>query len=89
MNAFIEFVGAFEYEYEALGRVAPTGTTDTAAWLAQDKRKILLGKYASRNLQKDYEAETTTTERATITFTETITKLKARYLPTRNTTLAN
>ena len=52
-DAFTEFVGSFTYEYEALGRVAPAGTADVEAWLELDKRKILLSRCASRNLQKD------------------------------------
>ena len=88
-DAFTEFAASFDYEYEALGRAAPAGTADPGGWLELDKRRILLGRCASRNLQKDFEAETTAAERSTITFTQTIAKLKARYLPTRNTTLAN
>ena len=88
-DAFVEFIEAFAYEYEAIAKQPPAGTADTAAWFEQDKRKQLLGRYASRNMQKDFENETTQAERTTITYTDTVTKLKARYKPTQNTTLAN
>ena len=89
-DAFCEFIDAFKYEYEALpGRTAPTGTVDTAAWTEQDKRKQLLGRFASRNLQKDFEDEVVERERSTISFTDTVKKLKDRYQPTQNKTLAN
>ena len=88
-EAFIEFIDAFEYEYEAIAKPAPTGTEDAAAWTLLDKRRQLLGRFATRNLQKDFEDETTSTERTTITFDDAVTKLKARYLPTQNKTLAN
>ena len=88
-DAFADFVDSFAYEYEALGRVPPTGTPDAAAWTNLDKRKQFLGRYASRQLQLDFEAETTTAERAGITFDDMVTKLKARYKPTQNTTMLN
>ena len=87
-DAFTDFIDSFAYEYEALSRVPPTGTTDVPAWMEQDKRKQLLEKYASRQLQLDFEAETNATERTNITFTD-VTKLKARYEPTQNTTMMN
>lgn len=52
-DAFVDFLGSFAYEYEVLAKQPPTGTTDTAAWTQQDKRKYLLGRFASRNLQLD------------------------------------
>ena len=89
-DAFCEFIDAFAYEYEALpGRTPPTGTTDTAAWTELDKRKQLLGRFASRNLQKDFEDEVDEAERPNITFKDTVKKLKDRYQPTQNKTLAN
>ena len=88
-ESFIEFIESFEYEYEAIAKQPPAGTTDIPGWTALDKRKQFLGRYASRNLQKDYEDETTTAERTTMTFDDTVNKLKARYKPTQNTTLLN
>ena len=88
-DAFCEFIDRFAYAYEADAKPAPAGTDDTAAWTAIDKRKQFLGRYASWNLQKDFEDETTVTERSTITYTDMVTKLKARYKPSRNQTLAH
>ena len=87
--AFCDFVDSFAYEYEAIAKPAPAGTTDLAAWTAQDKRKQFLGRFASRNLQIDFENETTEAERSTITFNDAVKKLKDRYLPTQNKILSN
>ena len=88
-DAFVDFLGSFAYEYEVLAKQPPAGTTDLAAWTQQDKRKYLLGRFASRNLQLDFEAETTEAERSTISFDDTVKKLKERYKPTQNTTMNN
>ena len=56
-DKFCEFVDSFGYVYESLGRRAPTGTTDVPAWTELDKRRVFLGRCASRSLQLDYEDE--------------------------------
>ena len=53
-----------------------------AAWIERSKRKIFLGPFASRNLQKDYEDVVQTESRSTMTFTQLVTELKNRYRPT-------
>ena len=89
-DAFKEFIESFQYEYDAIAKDLPTGDAPTqAAWVEQNKRKIFLGRFASRNLQKDYEDAVTDGERSNITFTEMVSKLQARCRPTRNHTLAN
>ena len=88
-DAFSDFVDSFKYEYEAIAKPAPAGTADVAGWTALDKRKQFLGRFASRNLQIDYENETTENERAAITFDDMVKKLKDRYQPTQNKILAN
>ncbi len=77
-DAFSDFVEAYAYEYAAIAKPVPAGTQDIPAWTEQDKRKIFLGRFASRNLQRDFEDETEEAERTTITFTAAIAKLKAR-----------
>ena len=88
LDAFNDFLEALHYEYEAVAKSPPAGDGEDA-WIHQNKRKLFLGKYASRNLQKDYEAATTSTERTPMTFDTMVTKLKAYYEPTKNNTLAN
>ena len=73
-DAFCEFVDRFAYEYEAVAKLPPAGTEDVAAWTGVDKRKQLLGRYSSWNLQIDYEDETTVQEHSTITFTDAVKK---------------
>ena len=80
-DAFVDFIDALAYGYEAIAKQPPTGTPDAGAWTEQDKRKQILGRYASPNLQKEFEAETTTAEWMTITFSALVMKLKARYKP--------
>ena len=55
----------------------------------QNKRKIFLGQFASRNLKKDYEDVVQPESCSTMTFTQMVTELKNRYRPTQNHTLAN
>ena len=54
--AFCEFVEQFAYEYEALDKQPPKDLEPAAktAWVLQNKRKVFLGKFATRNLQKHF-----------------------------------
>ena len=53
-------------------------------------RKIFLGKYCSRSLQKEYEDCTPMTERSKMTYTWLVAKLKERFKSGSNTkVLAN
>ena len=88
-EAFTEFIDSFRYEYEAIAKAPPTGTADADAWIQQDRRKQFLGRFSSRNFQRDYEDETTVAERTTITFDQLVAKMKARYKPSQNVTLAH
>ena len=51
--------------------------------------KVFLSRYASRSFQKDYEDTVTPTERTNLKFKDLVKKMKTRYEPTRNYTLAN
>ena len=53
-----------------------------------EKRKIFLGGFASRNLQKEYEV-VPELQRAKISFNDMIKCLKTRFQTASNTTLAN
>ena len=48
-----------------------------------------MGRFTSRNFQKDYEEEVSLDQRGTITFDKMVDALKKRYKPTKNTTLSN
>jgi hypothetical protein len=50
---------------------------------------MLLGKFASRSLQRDFEDCVTADERDTITFTAAVERLRERYRPSKNTTISN
>ena len=52
-EAFCKFVEEFAYEYDAITKDPPKDL-DAAAkieWINPNKRKVFLGKFASRNLQ--------------------------------------
>ena len=56
-EAFSDFLDEFKYEYALLVKDPPKDQDDDAKtdWIAQNKQRIFLGKFASRNLQKDFE----------------------------------
>ena len=80
-EAFCDFLDEFKYEYAALAKDPPKDLDDAGkvAWTAQNKRKMFLGKFASRNLQKDYEEAVPAAQQDTITYDAMITLLKAHY----------
>ena len=90
-EASIEFVEEYTYEYDAIAKEPPKDLNDEqkVAWIAQNKRKVFLGKFASRNLQKTFEQAVTAAERATITYEDMVQKLKEHFEGGRNKTLAN
>ena len=91
-QAFDDFMLSFDYTYESIAKDPPstvTGDDAVKAWTEQNKRKVFLGKFASRNLQKEYEEITTETERATMTFKTMKEKFQQRFQLSNNSTLAN
>ena len=52
-------------------------------------RKVFLGKYAHRNLQKQYEDVTTEEERCTLTFPQMVEKFRTKFKLSSNVTLCN
>ena len=77
----------YAYEYEAITKQTPDGCADEEAWQAQNMRKQFVGKYASRNFQRDFEDTVPEASRRTLTFDEFMKKMSERYQPTKNTTL--
>ena len=90
-DAFSDFVEAYAYEYEATAKDPPAtlNAEEKVAWIEVNKRKLFLGRFASRNFQKDFEEVVLEADRSTITFTDMVDKIKEQYRPLRNTTLAN
>ncbi len=60
-DAFVEYVEAFQYEYDVIAKDPPSEVTDKDKWIKINKRKVFLGRYASRTFQKDYEDTVTPT----------------------------
>ena len=88
-DAFSNFVDSFGYEYEAIAKQPPSDEKEPEKWNDLNKRKQFLGKFSTRNFQKDFEDCTTPEERKTLTFSQMVIKIKERYKPTKNTTLSN
>ena len=57
--------------------------------MEQNKKKIFLGKFSSRNMQRAFEEVTTEEERSTTTFKDMVTKLNEHFKMGSNTTLSN
>ena len=91
LQAFGEFVDAYTYEYDAIAKDPPKEMNDgeKAAWIEQNKRKLFLGRFSSRNLQRTYESVTSETERSTLAFKDLVSKLNDHFKTGSNTTLAN
>ena len=90
-EAFSDFLDEFKYEYAALAKDPPKDldAPAKAAWVAQHKRKVFLGKFASRNLQKDFEEAVPKVQQETITYDAMVLLLKTHYDGGRNKTLSN
>ena len=90
-DAFVEFVDSFRYQYDAIAKDPPSdlNPAQKSAWIEQNMRKQFLGKFASRNFQKDYEDTFDETKRSNLAFSELVKEMKERYQPTQNKTLAN
>ena len=92
VEAFQEFVASYKYSYDALNREAPSSIKEDAAilnWRKKDRRKVFLGKYAHRNLQRLYEDATTEDERENMDFDAMVAIFLARFKLTTNLSLAN
>ena len=92
LEAFKEFVSQFGYSYDALSRDPPSTMREAAqitAWRTQDQRKVFLGKYCHRNMQKLYEELTTRDDRDNMTFNGMIRTFSDRFRLSTNLSLAN
>ena len=91
LEKFNDFVKSFAYSYEAIAKEPPAELTvaEKTQWIQKNKRRIFLGKFGSRNLQKELEEVSTADERLNMSFTEMTTKFRERFQLSSNTTLAN
>ena len=91
-SQFSEFCRSFGYSYDALNR-KPPGTENTqllkAAWIQQDKRRIFLGEFSSRNLQIEYEQATTEIQRQNMAYDDMVQIFEERFKLTSNITLTH
>ena len=91
-EAFNGFVDEFQYEYDAIAKDPPKELESSDAqeeWIQQNKRKIFLGRFASRNLQKEHEEVVPELQSAKMSFNDMIKCLQTRFKAASNTALAN
>ena len=91
LQSFNEFFSSFDYSYAAIAKDPPSNISEEekVAWIDTNKRKIFLGRFSTRNLQKEYEEVTTETERCTLGFKDMLSKFRTRFNLSSNHTLAN
>lgn len=92
LEAFQEFASQFGYSYDALSREPPSSLKEAdqiTAWRTQDRRKVFLGKYCHRNMQKLYEELTTVDDRNDMPFNNMIRIFIDRFKLSTNLSLAN
>ena len=92
LEAFQEFVSQFQYSYDAMNREPPSSTREEPAiraWGSLDRRKVFLGRFAHRNLQKLYEELTTVENREAMTFADMVRVFIDRFKASTNLSLAN
>jgi len=92
LEAFREFVSAFHYTYDALNREIPSscqGEDARLAWRNIDKKRVFLGKFSHRNLQKQLEDCSTSDEREAMNFADMVKKFEEKFQLSSNVTLAN
>ena len=92
LEAFQEFVSQFQYSYDAMNREPPSSTREEPAiraWSSLDRRKVFLGRFAHRNLQKLYEELTTVENREAMTFADMVRVFIDRFKASTNLSLAN
>ena len=88
-QSFDKFIRLYKRKYAAWDRNPPTGIANVEQWKGRDKLKQLLGHYSSDRFMDDVEAVATEAELDTMPFEELIDRLKARYKPNTNQTMAH
>ena len=92
LEAFKDFVHQYGYIYDSLNRDPPNSVKTDAeirSWISKDKRKVFLGRFSHRNLQKQYEDLTESGAREEMTFENMIKAFEGKFKLSSNTTLAN
>ena len=92
LEALNEYASEFAYKYDALSREAPRSAKtepEIKAWVEQDMRKIFLGRFVTRGMQKIFEEITEPSARSKMTFDTTIEHFRTHFKQTANTTLSN
>ena len=92
LEAFREFVSAFHYTYDDLNWEIPSSCQDEnarRAWRNIDKKRVFLGKFSHRNLQKQLEDCSTSDGREAMNFADMVKKFEEKFQLSSNVTLAN
>lgn len=92
LEAFLEFISQFKYSYDALNRDPPNTfkeEDEIKTWKETDRRKVFLGRYSHRNLQKLYEEIVAERDRETMCFKDMVKIFTDRFKQSTNLSLAN
>ena len=92
LEAFKDFVHQYGYIYDSLNRDPPNSAKTDAeirSWISKDKRKVFLGRFSHRNLQKQYEDLTESGAREEMAFENMTKAFEGKLKLSSNTTLAN
>lgn len=93
LEAFNEYLNGFEYAYQDIAKDPPATAANAATWINTNKRKIFLGKFATRNLQKEYEETTTEKKReplwASLKWWPSLENVSGLFRLSGNSSLAN
>jgi len=92
LEHFQEFIHEFNYVYDSLNREPPASCkeqVERTRWISLDKRKIFLGRFSHRNLQKQYIDLCSQTQRDTMSFEDMVKTFTDKFRLSANMTLAN
>ena len=92
LEAFQDFVSEFRYTYDALARDPPATVREDnqiRQWRVKDQRKVFLGRFAHRNMQKLYEEMIPAADHDGMTFDNMVRAFTDRFRLSTNLTLAN
>ena len=88
-QGFEKFLRLYKCKYLAWDRSPPSDVTDKEEWIGQDMLKQLRGHYATDRFMDDIEAVASEKDLRKMSFDELVGRLRNRYKPTQNQTMAH
>lgn len=88
-QGFEKFLRLYKCKYLAWDRSPPSDVTDKELWIGKDMLKQLWGHYATDLFMDDIEAVASEKDLSKLMFDELVERLRNRYKPTQNQTMAH